>query len=184
MIWFSSDFHFGHNKDFIYGPRGFDNCYDAAAQIIKNCQEVIAWDDTFYILGDVMLNDDEFGIKCLRQLPGYKHLIVGNHDSSARINKLKEANIFHSIECGGRMKYDKYMFWYSHYPMKMGNYKDKHPVWNLSGHTHSKNIFDNGEDCVYNVAVDAHNCYPVSIDQIVNDINSYRKINPVKPFIN
>ena len=38
----------------------------------------------------------------------------------------------------------------------------------LSGHTHSKEKFDRRTEA-YNVAVDAHNCYPVSIDQIIED---------------
>ena len=176
MIWFTSDFHFGHNKEFIYGPRGFDNCYDSAAQIIKNCQEVISWDDTVYILGDVMLNDDEFGIKCLRQIPGYKYLVVGNHDTNSRIEKLQDANIFFSIDCGRRMKYKKWTLLMSHYPQITENYQDRHKVISLCGHSHTKDPFlhwDKG--LIYHVEVDAHNGYPVSIDQIESDIR--KKLN-------
>ena len=37
----------------------------------------------------------------------------------------------------------------------------------LSGHTHSKELF---EPCgSYNVAIDAHECHPVSLDQIIDD---------------
>ena len=184
MIWFTSDLHFGHDKIFIYEPRGFKSIYDAAETIIKHFNEVVAWDDDIYILGDCMLGNIEFGLSCLRQLPGQKHLIFGNHDTNDRIERYKESKIFISTEWGGRIKSGKYSFYFSHYPMMMGNYKDRHPTWNLSGHTHSKDKFQYGDNCIYNVAVDAHNCYPVSLDQIIEDITEYRKIYPVIPFSN
>ena len=184
MIWFSSDFHFGHNKEFIYKPRGFDNMYDMANAIIKNCNEVICWDDNFYILGDCMLGDDSFGLSCLKQLPGKKHLVIGNHDSDNRIQLYVHSGIFYSIEWGGRLRNGKYSFYLSHYPMMMGNYKDRHPTWCLAGHTHSFVKFENGNNCVYNVAVDAHNCCPVSFDQIMSEITEYREEHPVIPFFN
>ena len=77
--------------------------------------------------------------------------------------------------------YNKCSFWLSHYPMKMGNYKDKHPTWNLSGHTHSTESID-GDDSIYNVAMDAHNCFPISIEQIMAEIKVYRDEHPVQPF--
>ena len=48
-VFFTSDFHFNHNREFIYKPRGFDNMYDMAGIIIKNCNEVISYNDDFYI---------------------------------------------------------------------------------------------------------------------------------------
>ena len=29
MIYFTSDTHFGHDREFIYGPRGFKNLHDS-----------------------------------------------------------------------------------------------------------------------------------------------------------
>ena len=182
MIWFTSDLHFGHDKSFIYNPRGFENMYDAAETIIKRFNEVVAEDDELYILGDCMLGDTKCGLGCLWQLPGNKHLIFGNHDSDERIKIYYNANIFTTLEWGGRLKSGKYSFYLSHYPMMMGNYKERHPTWNLSGHTHSKDVFQFGDNCIYNVAVDAHDCYPIALERIIEDINAYRMIHPVVPF--
>lgn len=182
MIWFTSDLHFGHDKPFIYEPRGFEDGYDAAYTIITHFQEKILWYDDLYILGDCMLGVVQFGISCLSQLPGRKHLIFGNHDTDERIKLFKQTEIFTSMEWGGRLKSGKYSFYLSHYPMMMGNYKERHPIWNLSGHTHSKDVFQYGDNCVYNVALDAHDNYPVSLEQIVSDITAYREIHPVVPF--
>ena len=172
-IWLTSDFHFGHEKEFLWRPRGFECWEEAAAGLIKNYNEVIHDEDIVYILGDCMLKNDEFGIECLKQLKGRKYLAFGNHDSDARLERYKLENIFEDIEFGYRIKSGKYSFWLSHYPMKMGNYKDKHPTWNISGHTHKKAKLENADDCIYNVAVDAHNNYPVLLPQIITDITEY-----------
>ena len=170
MIWFTSYLHFGHDKPFIYQPRGFNTVYDAAETIIV------------YILGDCMLGNNEFGLNCLRRLPGRKHLIFGNHDTDERIDSYDRSKIFTTMGWGSRIKSGKYSFYLSHYPMMMGNYKERHPTWNLSGHTHSSDKFQFGDNCIYNVAVDAHDCYPITLDRIVEDINAYRMIHPVVPF--
>ena len=41
---------------------------------------------------------------------------------------------------------------------------------NLYGHTHQKTCFYEDRPYMYNVACDAHDCTPVSIEDIYNDI--------------
>ena len=41
---------------------------------------------------------------------------------------------------------------------------------NLYGHTHQKENFFNDNPYMYHVGLDAHNMYPVSIEQIIKDI--------------
>lgn len=36
MIYLTSDLHFGHNKEFLYKPRGFNSIEAHDEQIIKN----------------------------------------------------------------------------------------------------------------------------------------------------
>lgn len=182
MIYFTSDFHFAHKKPFLFEPRGFSNVDDMNRTIIENYNSIIKDDDQVFILGDCILSDDDEGMRCLIKLKGEKYLAFGNHDTDSRLEKYDFANIFYGIDYGYRMRYDKFSFWCQHYPAKMGNYKDKHPTWCLSGHTHSKDKFQYGDDCIYNVAMDAHNCFPVSIEQIVKDIKEYRKTHPIIPF--
>ena len=179
MIWVTSDFHFGHEKEFLWRPRGFESWQEAAEQIIKNYNEVVDWDDTVYILGDCVLKNDDFGLECLKRLKGNKFLAFGNHDTDMRLAAYTIEQIFCNIQFGYRIKYGKYSFWMCHHPMKMGNYKEKRPVWNLSGHTHQKDRFENAVDGIYNVSLDAHDNYPVSIDKIVKDIKKYHHDNPI-----
>ena len=176
MIWFTSDFHFAHQRDFIWKPRGFTSWEDAAYRIIDNYNTKIQDSDTVFILGDIMLNDNDFGINCMKQLKGHKYLAYGNHDSNDRLSMFRREQIFENIDFGYRLTEGKYTFWCSHYPMKMGNHKEKHPVWNLCGHTHTNNKFADVIDCCYHTELDAHNNFPISIEQIIRDIESF-KIN-------
>lgn len=181
MDWFTSDLHFCHSKGFIYSPRGFNTVQEMNSTIIKNFQEKVSWTDNLYILGDVMLNDNDCGMGLLRQLPGHKFIIAGNHDTDNRIKLYeKEPNITY-LGFADRYQYKNYHFYLSHYPTVTQNFDDsekplKARIFNLSGHTHSKEIWDVRTDS-YNVALDAHENYPVSIEKIINDINGryYKK---------
>lgn len=175
MIWLTSDLHFCHNKDFVYERRGFESIEEMNETIIERYNSLVSPEDTVYILGDCMLKDNIRGMECLKALNGHKFLAIGNHDSDKRIEFYRENNVFENIQVGYRMRYGKYSLWLSHYPMMMGNYKDKHPTWNLSGHTHNPDAFENGENGIYNVAVDAHGCYPINLEDVVSQIEVYRK---------
>ena len=59
----------------MYKPRGFNSIKEHDEQIIKNWNEIITEEDEIYILGDLMLNDNEGGIKKLQQLKGKIHII-------------------------------------------------------------------------------------------------------------
>ena len=184
-IWFTSDLHFCHDKDFIYKPRGFNSISEMNNTIINNFNEVVNWDDKLYILGDIFLNDDYKGLDLLTKLPGYKYVIWGNHDTNYR-KELIESHLPIKITPLGFAHMEKICgqsFYMSHYPTITSNYDDNSKplnrrVINLFGHTHSTEKFYDGHNpCIYNVAVDAHNCYPVEITTIMQDIKNKIKEN-------
>ena len=175
MIWFSSDLHLNHNKNFIYEPRGFVNIYEMNETIIKNFHLFVKPEDDLYLLGDIFLGELKAGMNLFHQLSGKIHLIWGNHDTNNRMIAISECyNVVELVGYAGILKYGHYHFYLSHYPTLTANFDIDKPLKQrilcLAGHTHSKEIF---EPCgSYNVAVDAHNCYPVSIDEI---IDTYKK---------
>lgn len=183
MIWITSDFHFGHEKEFLWQPRGFTDWKEHAEAVIKNYNSLIKNGDEVYILGDCMLKNDDYGIECLKRLNGHKYLAIGNHDNEARIAKYQIANIFEKIEYGYRLRSGKYTIWLQHYPAMMGNYKDKAPALCFAGHTHSPDEFQNMSFGVYNIALDAHKCCPISLPAALNNIKEYRKTHPVEEYI-
>ena len=179
MIYFSSDLHLNHNKDFIYKSRGFSNIDSMNNTIIKNFNQTITYNDDLYLLGDIFLGELQSGIKLFKQLPGKIHLIWGNHCTDLRKEAMSKChNVVEVLGFAGVIKYNKYHFYLSHFPTLTTNFDDyqrplKQRILCLSGHTHSKDLFD--KVCQsYNVAVDAHNCYPISIETIIQDFEKQK----------
>lgn len=173
-IWLTSDFHFCHNRDFIYGPRGFDSVHDMNNAILRNFEEMVEWTDDLYILGDSFLNDNEEGMKFLKRIPGNKHIIIGNHDSNVRVDLMRDAG-FDILGYATIIKYKGYSFYLSHYPTLTSNLDDDKPlnkrIINLCGHTHTTNKFcDWNKGLIYHCELDAHHNCPVEIDTILQDI--------------
>ena len=52
-IWFTADFHLGHENIIKYCDRPFKNAAEMDKKIIANFNKVVAADDTVYILGDL-----------------------------------------------------------------------------------------------------------------------------------
>lgn len=177
MDYFTSDLHIGHNKEFLWGARGFSSIEEHDTAIIKRWNDIVWPEDTVYILGDLCMssNEEEWN-RVYKVLNGHKIVITGNHDTD---NKLKRYVKEYNMICKGyadMYKYNKKInFFLSHYPTLINNHENKRFFWNLSGHTHSKDPFQFGWGCVYNVAMDAHNCTPISIEQIIKDIQKYRE---------
>ena len=172
-IWFTSDLHFNHDRQFIWGPRGFSNVYEMNNTIIKNWNEVVDVDDDVYVLGDLMLGDNWAGRKCLTNLKGKIHIILGNHDTATRQEIYKELHNVVEVCYATQIKIDGWNFYLSHYPAMTCNLeKDfgKHCLLNLYGHTHQKDNFYNGLPFCYHVGLDSHNNKLVSFEQVIEDI--------------
>ena len=171
-IYLTSDLHFCHDKEFLYKPRGFDNVWDMNKVIVSNWNSVVGAEDEVYVLGDLMLNDNNEGIRLLKSLKGNIHIILGNHDTDARVQLYNECWNVVEITYATIIKYNKLRFYLSHYPTITSNTDEKHfsqHLFNLYGHTHQRTNFYNDIPWIYHVGVDSHNCAPVHIDQIIDD---------------
>lgn len=183
MEWFTSDWHFNHNKDFIYTARGFNSIYEHDSALLDNINATVGINDHLYVLGDLCLGGAHLLEDNRKKLTSIKcnniHIIRGNHCTDNRIAMYQELENVISISGAEFYKQGKWHYYLSHYPTITNNYgNDKHPwrrVINLHGHTHSDNKFEFMDRGIlsYNVAVDAHNNYPVSIEQIHDDILDY-----------
>ena len=58
MIYFTSDLHLCHDREFVWKSRGFSSCDEMNNVLINNIIECVNKDDTLYILGDVGLGQD------------------------------------------------------------------------------------------------------------------------------
>lgn len=177
-IWVTSDLHLGHNKDFLYGARGFENIREHDEILVNNWNSLVEPYEDVYILGDVMLNDINSGIEYMKKLNGNLKFIFGNHDTDNKIKRLKEA-LPHAEFLGyaTRIKYRGVTFFLSHYPTYTGNYDMdcplKQKVVNLCGHSHTKDRWVNwGESAIYHVELDAHAMMPITLQFIIDDIKA------------
>ena len=178
MIYFTSDSHFCHDREFLYGERGFASPQEMNEEIIKRWNEVVQPDDEVYHLGDVILNDIDAGIDCLNRLNGKIHIIRGNHDTDAKVERYKDCRNVVSIEWSTMLKIGKRYFYLSHFPSITSNFDDNKPlktrIINLCGHSHTVDKFkDFDKGIIYHVELDAHDLKPVSIEEILKDINEY-----------
>ena len=181
-IWVSSDYHFNHDREFIWKERGFSSVQEMNEEIIKRHNSVVKSGDEVYLLGDICLGGSENlenNKKLIEQLNGNIHIVLGNHDTASRKQMYEELpNIDEIAPVGIRFKWGKYNFILTHYPMITGNLEAeslRQMALNLYGHTHQNTNFYKDMPYCYHVGVDSHNCYPVNLDTIINEM--YAKVD-------
>lgn len=174
-IFVSSDYHFNHDREFIWKARGFSSIDEMNEAIIERHNSVVAPEDDIYILGDICLGGGMPGITAKNQalierLNGRIHIILGNHDTPSRIEMYKMCKNVVDVKYADMIHYRGYHFYLSHFPTLTANLEKeflKQCTINLFGHTHSMDPFYNDIPFMYNVAMDAHNCYPVLLDDAI-----------------
>ena len=171
MIFLTSDTHFGHDREFLWGPRGFTNFQEHDETIIKNWNETVGPDDIVYHLGDLMLGDNAYGVECVKRLNGHIKLIRGNHDTDARWKLYETLPNVELIGWAEVIKYKKYQFYLSHHPTMTSNL-EKAPhlrmhLINLFGHTHQQKKFYEDMPYMFHVGIDSNGNKPVSLDDAI-----------------
>lgn len=172
-VWFTSDLHFNHDKEFVVQARGFETVEDMNKTIIERFNSKVAPEDIVYILGDTIMGDSAAGEELVKQLNGHKVFLLGNHDSRLREEIYNKYGV--EVTYAKVIKLKKKSFYLSHYPTITANYDEPHPIINLFGHTHQTTNFYNDNINMYHVGVDSHDCYPVSIDEILEDIKKEKE---------
>lgn len=183
-IWVTSDLHLGHNREFIYRPRGFESVEEMNNKIVENWNSVVGASDEVYILGDVMLGDNVKGMELFNQLNGLIYLVRGNHDTDTRIRLFEEGWRCIEVYDAKYLKYNGYHFYMTHYPCLTGNlHKEslKQMTINLHGHTHERKPFFYDLPFCYNVGMDAHDCYPICLDDVIEEMK--QKVEECKSYL-
>ena len=170
-IFITSDTHFGHDREFLWGPRGFTNYVDHDTAVIENWNKVVGEDDIVYHLGDVMLGDNNYGMGCLALLNGQIKIIPGNHDTPSRLELYKKLPNVEVLGLAEMIKYKKYNFYLSHHPTMTSNlekapYLRMHLI-NLYGHTHQQKPFYQDIPFMFHVGMDSNDCTPILLDDAI-----------------
>ena len=175
MIWITSDWHFNHDQDFVWEARGFDSVEDMNAEIVKRHNSLVQPDDDVYVLGDLCMSGKlEENKALIESLNGKLHIIFGNHCTKNRQAMYAECkNVVEICGYATMLSYKKYSFYLSHFPTNTGNYDFdrglKGRIINLCGHSHYVDELEEVREgqLSYHVEMDAHDCYPVSIEDII-----------------
>lgn len=161
-VWFTSDWHLGHNKEFLYGPRNCSSRDEYVKYMIEMINSQAGPDDLIIHIGDMALTCtyEEMlewlgAIKCKNIMT-----IIGNHDN--RVLRLRDdlngierddvlammetKNIFNVLgqycemvivepqqDLGVKAIHRNITL--CHFPLQIWN-KSQHGAWHLCGHSH------------------------------------------------
>lgn len=151
--WFLSDTHFGHAKIIEYSRRPFASVEEMDAELIRRYQSCVQPHHVVMFVGDVFLCTRERAAEIMKQLPGHKYVVLGNHDWTA------SSMIKVGFEWAGKESTTRFPRgrWARVRHRPIVDCENWMPV--IHGHTHSLNRRDRE---MIHVGVDAWNYYPVA----------------------
>jgi calcineurin-like phosphoesterase family protein len=154
MIWFTADWHLGHDNVLAYMKRPFGGMLEQSSYLVARFNSMVKPQDVTYFLGDMLWNKEHRTF--LDSLLGSKVYIAGNHDKRFFGDKHLEIRHIHP-------KDPAVQIYASHYPLRSWPGRGK-GAWNLHGHTHG---LAPQWDGALDVGIDAHGFKPVSLDEII-----------------
>lgn len=162
---FTSDLHFFHNNVIAFCKRPYGSVEHMNESLIANWQSVVKPEDHVWFLGDFSFGSYDQTAGILRQLPGIKHLIVGNHDRKGRADKLFNRDckeFFTDSHDYYRLKTPQGKFVLCHFPFASW----ERGYYNLHGHLHSPAGYQN-KWRQYDVGADANNYTPLLLEDAI-----------------
>ena len=137
-IFFTSDLHFSHQNILKFCPntRKYDSVEEMNRGLIARWQEQVTEEDTVYILGDVFFTKLDEALSITQQLPGHKHLILGNHDKVIRNNSELIA-CFESVSEYKTITIDKIHVVLFHFPILNWD-RLNYGSFHFHGHSHGQ----------------------------------------------
>lgn len=155
-IW--SDLHLGHQNIIDYEKRPFSSVEEMDIALIQAWKKTVKSNDIIINLGDFSwkLNKEHI-TKLVKNLPGYKILIIGNHDRKKSLNWWYDVGFDEVYKYP--IIYDDF-FILSHESVYVGK---EMPYVNIHGHTHGEST-DNIQKI--NVSVEVIGYKPIPFDTI------------------
>lgn len=160
---FWSDLHFEHHNIIKYAGRPFEGTEHMNQQLIKNYWENVTDKDIVVFGGDVAFGDVEDIVEMMKNLPGKKVLVLGNHDFDKNKCIYREYNCFDVVTLAFTMQRiiegKTYNVLVTHYPV----HADVLPpnTINIHGHIHQNK---SGQKQI-NMSVEHVGFKPVSMEE-------------------
>jgi len=157
MDYFTSDLHIFHKNVIKYEKRPFTDLDHMHIEIIKRWNKKVKKQDRVFLLGDIAFSNKELTEPIIRQLNGFKFLIMGNHDRGRSRQWFKDIGFDEVSEFP--IVYKDFYF-LSHEPMYLNEHM---PYVNIHGHLHKNKM--EGKQYI-NVGMDLCDFEPVSFNEI------------------
>jgi calcineurin-like phosphoesterase family protein len=140
-IWFTSDWHLGHDRSFIWQNRNFTNIQEHDRFIIDTCNKLVDPDDIMFHMGDFAFRNTTTCAEYLDELNCKNIMFIrGNHDHAIEkhLNRTNSKRLWDLLDLQVRDSAINQCITLCHYPMMSWN-KSHHGSWNLCGHSHGSN---------------------------------------------
>ena len=194
-VWFTSDYHLGHENIIEYCNRPFNSIEHMNVSLIRNHNQRVKPEDTVFFLGDFCFRNTEGGKAgegqlnraefYLKQLNGRFVFIRGNHDHNNSLNTPIHSAV---IEMGGHHIYlvhnpedfePNFKFIFCGHVHGAWKFKKIKNLIGFVGHTEnlSKKIKERlyGETVLVNMSCDVWKYMPVSYNEIMKAYEKWKK---------
>lgn len=164
-ILYTSDWHLFHNNILNLADRPFSDIEEMHKKLIENYTRKVNSKDEVWFVGDMGMYHAEEIAKIIRNLPGRKYLIKGNHDirnlecKNLRMCFAKIVNYAEIVDKGRHVIL-------SHYPFEEWNgfYRG---WYHVHGHVHNKAYRLNQISNRFNASVDDCGFAPCTLDAFI-----------------
>jgi calcineurin-like phosphoesterase family protein len=183
MIFFTADFHFGHENIIKHCSRPFQSLGLMNGTLIGNWNTTVGSDDTVYILGDLFFgggrSPDEY-IQLIQSFNGKKFLTPGNHDS-VWMKHIDLSSCFEDVALMMEISYDKkHILTLCHYPMMSWKDDRDGTGYMIHGHIHNRTDADYfpiicSNPNMLNAGVDVNNFKPVTFEELLKNNQKFKK---------
>jgi calcineurin-like phosphoesterase family protein len=167
MYFFTADEHYGHDKEFLWGFRGFNNIEEHDNELIRRHNACTTKNDITIHAGDFALHGNKrevIQIKYIKRLNGNHIFLKGSHD---RWLKGWQASHIWQKQIDGQFVV------VCHYAMRTWH-RSHYNSWQLYGHSHGR-LEPIGKQ--WDIGVDNNDFFPVSWDEVIQ-IMKFRPNNP------
>lgn len=179
MNLYISDLHFGHSNVISFDKRPFIDRDEMDSVLIHLWNARVSNDDHVYIVGDFCYRSGNSADWYLKQLKGYKHLIIGNHDGETLKNE-KAMAYFETAEKMMHVSDNGKQICLCHFPIAEWNgfYKGH---WHIFGHIHGRldgtYYFMRNRERALNAAACINNYTPSSINELIRNNEYFKEKN-------
>ena len=167
--WIGSDFHWGHARILEFCPetRGrYKNVQHMDEQMVLEWNEIVAPEDTVYMLGDVAFYHAGKAAAIVQRLNGNKILVEGNHDRK-NLESSTFRNCFSEVHQLLRYVHNGQLVIMCHYPLSEWDQMHRGAV-HFYGHLHQSTV-DKNQYRARNVGMDCTGKILMDLDSAIAD---------------